>query len=100
MLCLRAHCCASGLRLTGLRGDEKPTLLDTPIGRRQRVIAIALRPRRHGVWSRLGQGGLGVAQRRGNAGHPFDLRLGEVLEVLVALEGTIGHQVRGPVGRL
>jgi hypothetical protein len=45
----------------------------------------------------LGQGGLGVAQRRGDARDPFDLRLGQVLEVLVIIEGTIGDQIRAAV---
>src|SRR5262245_9945339 len=69
---------ASGLRLTGLRGDEEPALLDTPIGGPQRVIAIALRQRLHGLRSSLGQGGLGVAQGRWDTGDPFDLSLGQL----------------------
>jgi hypothetical protein len=89
---------AAGRRLPGRSGDEEPAWLDTPIGGPQRVLALALRQRRHGLWSSLGQGGLGVAPGGGDAGEPFALRLGKGLAVRVALAGPIGHPVGGPVG--
>ena len=67
-------------------------------GRGQDLKAIALRQRGHGLRSGLRQRRLGVAHRRRDPGHPLERGLGELLQVLSAIEGTIGDEIGGAVG--
>ena len=90
---------ALGLRLALFRVEENPALLDAPIARAHHMRAIALCERRHRLGSDLGQGGLGFAQGRGDAGHPLEAGIGQLLQVLCTLERTIGHQGGGAIGR-
>ena len=64
------------------------------------VKAIARYQRGHGLRIRLGHGSLGFLHRGGNPGDPFEPGLGSLVEIVVALEGTIGDEVRRPVGGL
>ena len=91
---------ALGLRLARLGVDEHPALRDTPIARGHDVIAIALRQRRHRWGIGLGQDGLGFTQGCGDTGDPLQTRLGELLQVLCTIEGTVGHQERRAIGGL
>jgi hypothetical protein len=45
----------------------------------------------------VGQGDLGVAHGRGNSGDPLDRRMGQLSEVVLAREGTIGHPGGGSI---
>jgi hypothetical protein len=81
------------------RVEEDPALLDAPIARAHRVIAIALRERRHRLRIGLGQDGLGFAQGRWDSGNPREVGIGQLLQVLCTIERTIGHQVGGAIGR-
>jgi len=89
---------AFGLRLAGLRGDEEPPLLAPTRGRRQGVIPRALRQSAHGLRSSVGQGGVGFAQGCRDPRAPLHLGLGEFLEGVCAVEGTIGHHGGGARG--
>jgi hypothetical protein len=77
------------LTLAGLRVDEAPAVLDLAIRRGRLLRARALDHRR--------QGRLRLAQGRWHPRHPLQAGLGELLEVVGALEGTIGHEIRDPV---
>ena len=82
---------ALGLRLTRLGVDEPPALLDAPIARWYHVRAITLRERSHCLGIGLGQDGLGFAQGCWDTGDPLRTRLGELLEILGTIEGTVGN---------
>ena len=41
----------------------------------------------------LGQDGLGFVQGRWNAGDPLEAGLGQLLQVLGAIESTVGHEI-------
>ena len=47
---------------------------------------------------RLGEDLLGLAQGRRDPGDPLQAGLGELLEVLGAIEGTVGHQIGRAIG--
>ena len=89
---------ALGLRLARLGIDEDPALRNATIARWHDVIAIALRERRHRRGIGLGQDGLGFAQGRWYAGDPREAGLGQLVQILGALESTVGHEIGG-VGR-
>jgi integrase len=57
------------------------------------VRAIARCQRGHRLGLGLGERGLRVAHRRRDPGHPLDLSLGELLEVVGGIEGTISDQI-------
>ena len=85
---------ALDLRLALLGIQEYPTLSDTTIGRRHHAEAIALLQGGHGLRVGLGEDGLGLPQRGRDSGDPLHLGLGELLEVVGAIEGTVSHQIR------
>ena len=87
-------------RLAGRRIDAHPALLDLARGRGQRLRAIALPQRGHGLRVGLGQSGVRFAHRRGDTGDPLHRGLGELLEMLCAGEGTSGHQAGPARGRV
>jgi hypothetical protein len=88
------------LRLARRGVDEHPALRDGTLARWHHVGAIALRERRHRLGIGLGQDRLGFAQGRGDTGDPLQTRLGELLEGLGTLEGTVGDQERRAIGEL
>jgi hypothetical protein len=85
------------LRLAGLSVEEDPALGAAAVRRRQRLIAIALFERCHGLRLGVGQGGLGFVHGGRNTGEPLDCRLGELGAVVLALEGTVSHQSGGSI---
>ena len=80
---------ALGLRLARRGVDEHPALCDATIARWHHAIAIALRERRHGLGIGLGQDGLGFVQGRWHAGDPLEAGVGQLLQILGAIEGTV-----------
>jgi hypothetical protein len=91
---------ALSLRLAMFRVEEDPALLDAPIARASHRIAIALRERSHRLWIGLGQNGLGFVQGRWNAGNPLEVGIGQLVQVLGTLEGTVSDQERHATGEL
>jgi hypothetical protein len=91
---------ALGLRLALFRVEEDPALLDAPIARAHHMIAIALRQRSHRLWISLGQDGLGFAQGRWDAGNPLEVGIGQLLQVLCTIEGTVSDKERHTIGDL
>ena len=89
---------ALGLGLARLGIDEHPALRDATIARGHDVRALALRERRHRLGIGLGQDGLGCVQGRWHAGDPREAGLGQLVQILGAIESTVGHE-RGGVGR-
>jgi hypothetical protein len=82
-----------------LRGiQEHPALGDPARGRGHNAGAIALPQGGQGLRGGLGADGLGLTQRGRDPGEPLQLGLGELLEVVSALEGTVGHQIRRAIG--
>jgi hypothetical protein len=81
-----------------LGGDQHPALRHPTIGRRQDAIAIAVQQRCHGPRVSLSEGGLRFAQGRWDPSDPFQASLGGLLPVVLAVEGTLGHQIGGTVG--
>lgn len=81
-----------GLALFGV--DEHPALRHAPIGRRQDVLARALQQRFHRLGIGIGQRSLGCGQGAWDTGAPRALRVGQPLEILCAVQGTVRHQVR------
>lgn len=84
--------------LAGLGVEEDPAWLDSAIARRQLVIAIALLERVYGWRVGVGQGDLCFAHGRGNPRDPRDRCMGELIQVRLAIEDAIGHQVGGAIG--
>ena len=80
--------------------DEEPALRHPTIGRRQDAIAIAVQQRGHGRRVSLGEGGLRFAQGRWNPCDPFHASPRELLQIILMIEGTIGHQIGGAVARV
>jgi hypothetical protein len=89
-----------GLRLARRGVDEYPALLEAAIARWHHTIAIALRERCHRLGISLGQDGVGFAQGRWDAGNPREVGLGQLLQVLGTLEGTVSAQERHTIGEL
>jgi hypothetical protein len=85
---------ALSLRLARLGIQESPTLGDTARGRGHHAEARALPPGGHGLRIGVGEDGVGLPQRGRAPGEPRQRGLGELLEVVGALEGTVGHQRR------
>jgi hypothetical protein len=83
---------ALGLRLAMCRVKEDPALLDAPIARAYHLIAIALRQRSHRLWVGLGQDGVSFAQGRWDAGKPLEVSVGQLLQVLGTIEGTVSDK--------
>jgi hypothetical protein len=86
------------LRLARLSVAEPPTLRDTPRARGHDVLARALRERRQRWGIGLSPDSLGVVPGRGHAGDPRAAGRGQRVQMLGALEGTVGHEIGG-VGR-
>jgi hypothetical protein len=89
---------ALGLGLARLGLDEHPALRDATIARWHDVIAITLRERRQRLGIGLGQDGLGFVQGRWHAGDPLEAGLGQLGQILGAIESPVGHEIGG-VGR-
>jgi hypothetical protein len=89
---------ALGLRLALGRGEKDPALPHTAVARWHHTLAIALRERRHGLGSGLGQDGLGLSPGRWDPGDPREAGLGQFVEVFGALKGPVGHQRGGAEG--
>ena len=62
------------------------------------MIAIAFLQRRHRRRVDLGHDRLRLGQGCWDAGDPLAARVGELLEILFAVEGTIGHEIRRAIG--
>ena len=88
------------LWLARLGMDEDPALLDAAIARWHHTIALALRERCHRLGISLGQDGLGFTQGRWDSGNPLEGGLGQLLQVLGTIEGTVSDQERHPIGDL
>ena len=86
---------ARSLRLARLSVDEHPTLRDTPRARGHAVRARALRARRHRVGMGLSQDGLGFVEGHWNAGDPRAAGLGQLVQILGALESPVGSEIGG-----
>jgi DDE superfamily endonuclease len=89
---------ALSVRLALLGIQEHPALGDTAIGRGHDAGAIALPQGGHSLRVGLGEDRLGLTQRGWDTGDPLHLGLGELLEVVSAIEGTVGHQIRRAIG--
>ena len=85
---------ALSVRLALLGIQKHPALGDIAIGRGHDAGAIALVQGGHRLLVGLGQDLLGLTQRGRDTGDPLQLGLGELLEVVSAIEGTVGHQIR------
>jgi hypothetical protein len=88
---------ALGWRLARRGRDEDPAWRDAPIARWHHVRALALRERRHGLRSGLGQDRLSFGQGRWHAGDPLAAGLGQLVQILGARERAVGHE-RGGMG--
>src|SRR4030095_1997259 len=86
---------ALGLWLALFRVDKDPALRHTAVARSHDRIAIALCQRGHGCRLRLGEDLLSFSQGRGDAGDPLQAGLGERVQIVGAIEGTVGHERRG-----
>ena len=88
-----------GLRLAMFRVDEQPALRDAAIARGHDVIAIALWSGAivwGSAWARTAWASRKVAGTR-----VIHLTgLGELLEIVGTIEGTVGHQIRRAIGGL
>ena len=61
--------------------------------RPQAARAIPLLPRQHGRRLCLGQDLLGLGQGRRDAGEPHEAGVGQLVQILGAIEGTVGHEI-------
>jgi hypothetical protein len=86
---------ALGLRLAWLGVDEPPALGNATIARGHHAIALARRARRHGLEIGLGQDGLSFVHGRWNAREPLEAGLGQLGQILGALERTVGSEIGG-----
>jgi hypothetical protein len=91
---------ALGLGVAVLRGEEQPALRDPAIRRVQDLITIPLGEQGHGRRGSLRQRGLCFTQRCRDTRHPLHRSLGELLEVVLIIEGTIRDEKGGAIGRL
>jgi hypothetical protein len=91
---------ALGLRLALLRIDEDPALRAAAIRRQHAARALPLLQRRHALRMRLGQNLLGLGQGRWDPGDPLDAGIGKLLQIVGAIEGTVGHKLGGAIGGL
>ena len=89
---------ALGLRLARLGIQEHPALGAPAIGRGHHADSDS--PPARGPWLRggLGEDSLGLPQGGRDTGDPLHLGLGELLEVVGTIEGTVGHQIRRAIG--
>jgi hypothetical protein len=74
-----------------------PAWRHAAVSRRPLVITIARLARGHGQRIGWGQDDVGVAHGRGHPGAPRAPRLGQLIEVGLAVEGTSGHQGGGSI---
>ena len=91
---------ALGLRLAMVRVNEAPALLDAPIARAHHMIAIAFRERSHRLGIGLGQDSLGLRTRALGLGESTQAGIGQLVQVLGALEGTGSDKERHARGDL
>jgi hypothetical protein len=89
-----------GLRLALFRGDQAPAWRHLAGARAHDRLAIACSPRGHGRRLCLGQALLGLAPGRRDPGEPLAAGLGQLVQVLGALQGTSSHQIHGAGGGL
>ena len=89
---------ALGLWLALLSIDKDPAWRHTTIARSHDRIAIALCQSGHGRWLRLGQDLLDLGQGRRDAGDPLKAGIGQLVQMLGAREGPVGHKI-GRAGR-
>ena len=88
------------LWLAMLRVDEDPPVCHTTIPRSHDGIPIALWQRDHGLRLCLGQDLFGLRHSRRDTGDPLHLGLGKLLEVVGAIESTVGYQRGRALGGL
>jgi len=89
-----------GLRLARLGVDAYPAVLDAAIARWHHTRALALREWCHRLGLSRGQDGWGFVQGRWDAGNPLEVGIGQLLQVLGTLEGTVSDQERQTIGDL
>jgi hypothetical protein len=93
-------CVRRALRLgTPMRGvREHPARHAAAIGRLQRVIAIAFGQRRHRGRVDLGPGHWRGGSGGWHAGAPLAARVGALVAMRFAVQGTVRHQIRRAIG--
>lgn len=74
--------------------DQHPALRNAAVAGSAELIAITLHQRDHRLRVGCGRSFLHFGQGGRDAGDPLDARIGQLLEVLCAVQGAICHQVR------